>query len=115
MLTWSSSVEAQLLLVALREEVDQMSGLKPGESLESLFDGNLVCHIDDREYFSQYSTTSSAVGIKRLATVSSAAREQGATIVDPALNGAQLDTFLHQRRPSWEVPGLTESDVSPSF
>ncbi len=114
-LTWSASVEAQLLLVALREEVDQVSRLRPGESLESLFNGNLVCHIDDKDYFSLYSMTSSAIGISRLATVASATEASGASIVGPALDGVQLDTFVRQRRPSCEISGLAEFDVSPLF
>ncbi len=92
-----------------------MSGLRPGESLESLFDGNLVCHIDDKEYFSQYSRTSSAIGIHRLATVASATEASGSSIVNPALDGVQLDTFVRQRRPSCEISGLVGFDVSPFF
>ena len=92
-----------------------MSRLRPGESLESLFDGNLVCHIDDKEYFSLYSLPSSAIGISRLATVTSATEASGASIVGPALDGVRLDTFIRQRRPSYQISGLEEFDVSPSF
>jgi hypothetical protein len=89
--------------------------LSSGESLESLFGGNLVYYIDDKQYFSQYSTTSAAVGIKRLATTATAAAASGASIVAPALDGAQLDGFTGRRRPSCTIHDLAEVDVSFSF
>ncbi len=87
----------------------------PGESLESLFDGNLVCHIDDKKYFSEYSITSSTIGISRLATIASATEASGASIVSPALDGVQLDAFIRQRHPFCKVGGLEEFDVSRCF
>ena len=111
-LTRQTPAEAQLLLVALRGEVDQISDLGPGGSLESLFGTGLVCYIDDRESFSQCSTTSSAVGIKRLATTATAAAASGTSIVAPALDGIQLDGFIDQRRPSCTIQDLAEVDVS---
>lgn len=112
LLTRYTTVEAQLLLVALRGEVDTISHLSSGESLESLFGGNLVCYIDDKDCFSQYSATSSAVGIKRLATTATAAAASGANIVDPALNGIQMDGFTGRRRPSCTIDDLADVDVS---
>lgn len=112
LLTCRVSAEVQLLLVALRGEVDQISRLGPGESLESLFRSDLVCYIDDRECFSQYSTTSTVVGISRLATTAAAAASTGASVVAPALDGIQLDRFIDRRRSSWGILNLTEVDVS---
>ncbi|GAB1314712.1 hypothetical protein MFIFM68171_04922 [Madurella fahalii] len=103
-------VEAQLLLVALRGEVDRVSHLGPGGSLESLFGGELVCYIDDREFYSPYSTTSSVVAINKLATTATAAAASGANIVAPALDGIQLDGFIGRRRPSCNIRNLVEAD-----
>ncbi len=104
--------EAQLLLVALRKEVDQISHLRGGDSLESLFSSNLVCYMDDKACFSPYSTTSTVVGINRLATTATAAAASGASTVAPALDGIALDGFISRRGPSFTVQGLTRVDVS---
>jgi hypothetical protein len=107
--------EAQLLLVALRREVDKISHLRPGDSLESLFDGELVCYIDDSECYSQYSTTSSVVGIKRLATTATATTASGASVVAPALDGIALDGFIKRRGPSSTIKNLAQVDVCFGF
>lgn len=115
-LTRYTTGEVQDLLVALRGEIDQVSQFSSGESLESLFGGNLVCYIDDKGFFSHYSTTSSAVGIKRLATTATAAAASGANIVAPALNGIQLDGFSGRRLPSYmsKMDAFANFDASSS-
>lgn len=102
-------VETQLLLVALREEVDRVSQLKP-RSLESMFNGTI--HIDDAAYPSPYSMSSSTIAIKNLATTASAVPVSGARLVNPAIDGVELDKFIIRRRHSSEFRGLSESDVS---
>ena len=110
-LIWPCAVESQLLLVHLREEVDRVSGLARENSLQRLFGGNLLCHVDDKAAFDPYSTTSSTIAIRRLATTVAAANEAPG-IVAPALDGVQLDTFIDRRRPRRKVDDIADIDVS---
>ncbi|KAF5251232.1 hypothetical protein FANTH_3667 [Fusarium anthophilum] len=103
-------METQKLLVALRGEVDQISSLSPGHSLESLFDGNMLWHIDDKATFSAYSKSVSTIAVKRLATTRAETEAQPNGIVAPAMDAVQLDTFIDQRRPARETKGLADVD-----
>ncbi|KAK2684354.1 hypothetical protein QWA68_016618 [Fusarium oxysporum] len=103
-------METQKLLVALRGEVDEISSFSPGNSLESLFDGNMLWHIDDKAIFSPYSKSISTIAVKRLATTSAETAAQPNGIVAPAMDAVHLDTFIDQRRPARETKGLADVD-----
>lgn len=107
-----STVEAQKLLVALRGEVDEISSFNPGNSLESLFDGNMLWHIDDKTTFSAFSKSVSTIAVKRLATIRAETAAHPDGIVAPAMDAVHLDTFIDQRRPARETKGLANVDVS---
>ncbi|KAF5690202.1 hypothetical protein FDENT_4092 [Fusarium denticulatum] len=103
-------METQKLLVALRGEVDEISSFSPGQSLESLFDGNMLWHINDKATFSAYSKSVSTIAVKRLATTRAETEAQPNGIVVPAMDAVHLDTFIDQRRPARETKGLADVD-----
>ncbi|KAF4955594.1 hypothetical protein FGADI_4429 [Fusarium gaditjirri] len=103
-------METQKLLVNLRGEVDEISKLRPGNSLESLFDGDMLWHIDDKAIFSSYSKSISTIAVKRLATTKTETAAQPNGIVAPAMDAVHLDTFIDQRRPARETKGLADVD-----
>ncbi|CAJ0549995.1 Ff.00g099250.m01.CDS01 [Fusarium sp. VM40] len=102
-------IETQKLLVALRGEVDLISRFGHGDSLESLFDGNMLWHIDDKATFSPYSLSSSTIAVKRLATTAGTVAQLDGIVV-PTMDAVQLDTFIDQRRPVREIEGLADVD-----
>ncbi|RBR24914.1 uncharacterized protein FIESC28_02332 [Fusarium coffeatum] len=104
-------VETQKLLVDLRGEVDEISSFTPGNSLESLFDGNMLWHIDNKAIFSPYSKSISTVAVTRLMTARAEMAAPPDCIVAPAMDAVHLDTFIDQRRPARETKGLTDINV----
>ncbi|KAF5720484.1 hypothetical protein FMUND_4306 [Fusarium mundagurra] len=110
MVIYFELMEAQKLLVDLRGEVDEISSFSGGHSLESLFDGNMLWHIDDKATFSPYSKSVSTIAVKRLATTSAETAAQPNGIVAPAMDAVHLDTFIDQRRPARETKGLADVD-----
>jgi hypothetical protein len=73
--------------------------LHPGETLESLFDGSLICHMASRDNANPLLTIDRgvAVAIERFATTRLAALEAKSSNIPfplPGMNAAQMDGFL---------------------
>ncbi|KAI0109002.1 hypothetical protein GGR51DRAFT_558799 [Nemania sp. FL0031] len=99
------------LLVNLRELIDKISFEKPGYSLESLFKDAILCHLDDNSgRLVYYSTTSSSIGITRLATTSTARDQTGGATVLPAVNSLKMDEFVYKRSPRSTINRFPETD-----
>ncbi|KAI1396235.1 hypothetical protein F4819DRAFT_475983 [Hypoxylon fuscum] len=95
------------LLINLRHQVDEISCLESGKTLERLFDGSLVCLVDDSSsHLSGYTTSSATVTIRRLATTSSARKAASTANVIPALDRSQMENFIKRRCPRELISAL---------
>lgn len=96
----------------MRAEIDSISSASEKETLEALFNGNLICNIADGNV-NPYSAARSAVpiAISELSTTSTARRKTKALHVTPALNAQQLDSFIDAKAPPGVFAKLREFDV----
>ncbi|KAI1774693.1 hypothetical protein F4818DRAFT_442182 [Hypoxylon cercidicola] len=99
------------LLVNLRQQVDEISFQDPSKKLEYLFDGSMVCIVDDSQgYYNAYSSSGVPVTIHRLATTSTARTVAGDDDVIPALNSTQMDRFMEERCPQQLISAIPYND-----
>jgi hypothetical protein len=107
-------VETRELLVALREEADEIAGLCPGSRLEDIFNGQMLCHFDNAANPSPYSFSRIPVIIRKLATTRHAADASVTSeesLVRPALDAIQMDSFIDRQICDVSIGDFSSTDV----
>ena len=111
------SVSTQRLLACLRDEVGHLSNLHPGTSLEDIFDGSMICHMDHSipsDTNAGISISGVPIVIKYLATTQKAYSRAKASSLEyppPSLDEFQMDIFVDIQSPLPELKGLNSTEV----